>query len=211
MVELLKPFAICSGETEWENCAEIFCGVWKTRLGTFHEAWPRPALAMHLTASASCLQLVLFTRCCRWVTALSRKDNWAIGTKHITHESIPKRELTKFLLHLIFCAKASSFNPAPNIYARSKKNWELLHTSHSAYESVSFMPPSRKTFFEIAQTFLSQEEHVCVKRDRRSSRISSLGRNVGANHSNNIKSNINFGSNKIYQLIHTTIWFLFEQ
>jgi len=63
------------------------------------------------------------------------------------------------------------------------------------------MPPLRRTYFEIAQTFLSQEEH-----DRRSSRISSLGRNVVAN-----QSNINFCSNKIYQLVHITIWFLFQQ
>ena len=107
MVELLKPFASCSGETEWENCAEILCGVWITRLGTFHEAWPRPDLLMHLTASASCPQLVSLTRCCHWVTTLSRMDNWAVGTKHITHESIPKRELTKLGWKNFFCTWSS--------------------------------------------------------------------------------------------------------
>ena len=43
----------------------------------------------------------------------------------------------------------------------------------------------RQGSWKIAETSLSQEEHMLVKRGLLDSRISSLGRNVPANQSNN--------------------------
>ena len=168
---------------------EIFYGVWISPTWYLSRDLTNTGLwnAFNCLTASYCLRLVLFTRCCHWFTALSLKDK-PLEQSVLHTRPFLKRELTEsrwinFFCTYIFCSKAPSFNPAPKIYARSKKNLETVHSNYSACEGVSFMPSSRK--YEIAYTSLSQEEHVSVKRGRLGSRISSLGRNVRASLSNN--------------------------
>ena len=142
MVEFLKPVARCSGEKKWENWANNWNILQRNRLGTFQEAWPRKDLVMHLIASDSCFRLVSFTRCCHWFTALGRKDK--LLEQSVLHTSQFQRgssingiAMNKFLLHQIFIAKEPSFNPAPNIYAWSKKNSEMVHKKNMSWLTES--------------------------------------------------------------------------